>query len=197
MFANIIQEKRIIEQSLFFYYWIHHQRRFLSNSIKFDPVSWLIITKIQTQFRLDAFLQSYSLLRYSDLNQLDLIDLFSGKYQQILQSKTKRPVDIFPLMSLTREEAIERTREVFPFYFSRDSYSLALTKVIPIWVKSALEKQHSVTHVFRYLRASFLILNNNSLDLASKLLGHSSIEATNSYIPHNLTAEIKKFIDRS
>jgi len=162
-----------------------------------DPISWLIITKIQTQFRLDAFLQSYSLLRYSDLHQLQIVELFSGKTQTITQTKTKKQIDIFPLMSLTKEDAIEKTREVFPFYFSRDAYALALSKVIPVWVKNSLEKQHSVTHVFRYLRASFLILNNNSISLASKLLGHSSVEATTNYIPHNLIAEIKKFIERT
>jgi integrase len=195
--VTLINEKQLIERSISFYFWLQSNRNRFCNSVQMDPISWLIITKTNPQFKLDAFLQSYSLLRYSDLHQIKIEELITGNSQMILQNKTKKIVELRPLLCLESGPAKVACRYVHPFYFGRDAYENALKKAIPSWVVNSLEGNHSVTHVFRYLRASFLLLSTDSIKFASKLLGHSTDEATLNYIPTKLVGEFKNYLHRS
>ena len=195
--VTLINEKNLIERTIAFYFWLQSNRKRFCNSVQMDPFSWLIITKTSPQFKLDAFLQSYSLLRYSDLHQIELQPLLTGDTQMIMQSKTKKIIEIRPLLCLDRTESITASRYVHPFYFGRDAYENALRKAIPDWIRNCLQSNNSVTHVFRYLRASFLFLSTDSIKFASKLLGHSSDEATLNYIPSTLVGELNNYLHRS
>lgn len=192
----LFDELAVIENNAKFYHWLTMELSNQKIQTGIDPLSMLIVNNSSRAYKLDLFLMAYSLLRWKDCMNLSLVDLLSGRPQIIEQAKTQRPITIKPLLNMQRERAELISRNVHPFFFSYDKIKYGIRNAAPFWLLNAMKRNNSATHIFRYLRASFLYVSNNDFNLASVLLGHSSTEAVKSYVPEDLISQYQSFIKK-
>ena len=184
--SNILQFQQLRQNNASFASYLLNHRHYMNESLSMDKLSWFIIDSVQRDFKLDCIIMATSLLRFSDVINLNLHQFFSGIDQNLVQNKTGKNI-LVPFAYKIPETSINYyVGNVYPFFFSYNKISYAINQVIPYPVKMIMRGHNSLTHIFRYLRATHLFMLKKDSKLIASVLGHSSDEAQQYYILNEL-----------
>jgi len=151
-----------------------------------DPLSLLIVERVDRFNRSAVCLLALTCLRYSDLYNLDISAYLSGQDVSLKQNKTG---SIIKLPALPKGLLSQSRRIHVPVHPLNQSYSSvrhSLGKAVPLFLARSLEENAHKTHIFRHLRASYLISKSHTHREISVILGHHGNTAVNSYVHNNL-----------
>jgi len=171
----------ITEKALSFFYHIQKLQTELPSRFSPDPISQAIVLSVNRHYRLDAWILATTCLRYSDVIKLDLFEWLTGSTQIIKQAKVKSEITIKPLLNLNRMEGMHLLKDVHQFFWSYNKLRRAIQQSIPRDLKPHLKKQNNATHIFRYLRASYLHSIGKEDKFVARLLGHSDDQSVSCY----------------
>lgn len=176
----------IIEQRLQLYYSLMKSKQLFRDKYNMDPLSLVIVNNVNRFQKLEAFFLATTLLRYCDVKKINSQALLSGSSQIITQSKTKTEIELPPLFLTQMLPNELKFPSISLFTESYDTLRNSLKQAIPKYIREELNTQRTVTHIFRFLRASFMYLKHKDFYLASKYLGHKDPDSVASYVPPEL-----------
>jgi hypothetical protein len=186
MKPEIILQRTNLELKLRLYsFLMNNKERFLSRFIP-DPLSMLIVTNIPRYHKLEVLLMATTLLRFSDCKKLDKLLFLGNEKQIIMQGKTKNPIEVPSLFLSTTPDKMPSFPALDIFVDSYDKFHYSLVNAIPRWLSAELKTQRIITHIFRFLRASYMYIQHKDFYLSSIYLGHKDPESIRSYVPPEL-----------
>lgn len=196
MKEDMLQFHSNIEKRLQIYYGLVKYKSHFSARYNIDPLAWLIVNNIPRQHKLEILLLALTLLRFKDCKSLDHESFLNNNELIILQGKTKRPVQLQPLFLSDNSQRRLSLPIVSVFTDSYDKFNYTLQNAIPTWLKQSLKTERSVTHIFRFLRTSFMYLKHNDFYLSSRYLGHKDPESVRSYVPPELLTLYSNYLSK-
>lgn len=151
-----------------------------------DPPSKAIVWGVSPLARLPVSIMALTCCRWSELQNIDLVELLSIGRQEIYQPKVGSPrivtIPWYAILDIPKEMLRQATLD----RFSYDQLYSEIEAVIPPNVRKVLKQSFHVTHVFRHLRASWFHEKGASDAEISELLGHYLTTSNLSYLHKNL-----------
>lgn len=169
--------------------WARELQKTIKQLSKMGVMSALeasIPLRVNSLHWLPACLQCLSSCRFNELEQISLQDILYSLPQRIFQKKTKtfREINHLFLVEESKDLGLDFNAKIM--HTSYDSYRNDLERSLPLHICEALKDSHSMTHVFRHLRASWMHANKVPIQEISEYFQHQSIEATRKYIHENI-----------
>lgn len=185
-----------IEIRMKVYSLLMRSKQHFRDRFNLDPLSLLIVNNVNRFHKLETLFLALTLLRYKDVLSLNKAEFISGDLQIITQGKTKEPIEIPPLF-LSQITSPGKTFPPFTLYTEGyDKLRYALKCSIPCWLREQINSQKTVTHIFRFLRASYMFIKYKDFYLASKYLGHKDPESIKSYVPPELINLYSQYLSK-
>jgi len=147
-----------------------------------SPISLTIIHRSSMYNKLALFLLAKTLLRFSDLQKLNLKTAIEQKQISIRQEKTDKIVSIdFLILSQELRNKLSSIDDLSK-HLNYESIRSELRWITPESVRSTLLDNNSSTHIFRHLEASYLHSKGFSRTKIARRLGHFDIGTQKFYI---------------
>lgn len=186
MITDIYSWSRMLEAKLLIANSLNLNRHQYRSRYIVDPLSQSVCDKVPRYHKLEVLILALTLLRYNDVCKLNLPDFLNGNEQIIKQGKTKEQITIPPLFLVSSSLTAIKSSDVTLFTDSYDKLRYTLKQCIPTELRSHLNTERSVTHIFRFLRSTFYYLTDKDYFKASKYLGHKNPESIKNYVPREL-----------
>jgi len=148
----------------------------------FSPVSIDILNNLPLLSFVPAFLQLWTLCRFSELKQIKIKDIKAGGSFVIHSTKSDNVKTAFPLPFISPQELKSIKDKTKIVVVSYDSYKDSIIRVKDSIGFSPVENIKDCTHIFRHLEASFLSHRGASISDISYKLGHSNEKTSLEYI---------------
>lgn len=176
---NAVEE---VEQNLAWSRALAHTLDQLTNESVISQVARRIVLKTNRDHRLMATLLCLSTCRFKEVKRIDMSKVLDDRVQVVKQYKTGSDRLISNLY-LTPQAHRETLRaDVKKKIAGYESLRVQLIDSTPSRVRTILQFQNSRTHIFRHLRASFMLWRGNDLSEITEYFAHKSEQATRDYI---------------
>jgi len=156
-------------------------------NIMHNPISVSIVQRASAYNKLALFLLFKTLLRFSDLQSLNLKEIINNGRFRVKQHKNHIMVENdFEIHSEGLKHLLFKIVDLKPF-LHYESLRSELARITPQSVRNVLITHHSASHLFRHLEASYLVAQCLPQQVIAGRLGHRDLSSQNSYIhtfPH-------------
>lgn len=153
-----------------------------ANQGKIDPVTAHLVLAIGRMETGEASLLAWGAFRYKELDQIDVRSWAGGQNINIRQTKTDQPRGVTGISTDDRLEFSDVEVTESMRIVNYDSLHYAIANSMPIRLREVLSGCQNKTHVFRHLRASWMLQQGSKLYQIQKFFGHKNSESTEQYI---------------
>lgn len=175
-------EQRVIERELLAGGWFRQTLRRAVLHGHVDPISQDIVDAVGRYAALQVSVLALTLVRYSELSQVDLALLSMGKSQDIIQPKTT----VYRAVGLPwLPDPDHPARDLAGVCCERLTYICLyeeIRRATPPGVRLALIGSKDVCHVFRHLRASWYQAQGYTEREIADTLGQLTLHGTPPYL---------------
>ncbi|MBA7555485.1 hypothetical protein ES705_48149 [subsurface metagenome] len=179
-------ERALIERELRAGVWFRQTLRRHAECGHVDPHSLEIVNAVGRYAALQVSVLALTLVRYSELGQVDLSLLSMGISQDIIQPKTT----VYRAVGLpSLPDPDHPAPELHGVYCERLSYNclyVELRRAVPPLVRRALEGAKDACHVFRHLRACWYEAQGYNVHEIAAALGQVTLHGTDRYLHSHL-----------